>query len=219
VDCCALFSGGKDSCYAVNKALEAGHEVKCLLTMLSVNPHSYMFHTPNARLARVQSEASDIPLVEAKTKGEKEKELVDLEKAISKLEVDAVLCGAIASEYQKKRVQGICDRLGLKLISPIWHSDPGLYMEDLIRDFEVYITAVAAYGLTEQHLGRRIDKQFLDEIRVLSKKYGVHMAFEGGEAETFVTNAPFFKKRIAIEGKKVWNKDSGIFEITRAKLI
>ena len=77
----ALFSGGKDSTYAMYKVMKE-HDVVCLITIKSENPDSYMFHTPNIDLAELQAEALDIPLLTFKTKGEKELELQDLENAI-----------------------------------------------------------------------------------------------------------------------------------------
>ena len=77
-----MFSGGKDSTLALHKALEK-EEVACLITLFSENEESYMFHTPNVSLTRLQAEALDLPLVEWVTKGEKEVELADLEAAIA----------------------------------------------------------------------------------------------------------------------------------------
>jgi len=77
-----LFSGGKDSTFACWKAMQQ-EEVVCLITVISGNPESYMFHTPNIRLAALQAEAAGLPLVEVETAGEKEEELLDLARASS----------------------------------------------------------------------------------------------------------------------------------------
>jgi diphthamide synthase (EF-2-diphthine--ammonia ligase) len=59
----------------------------------------------------------------------------------------------------------------------------------------------------------------LEEILNLNSKYGMHMAFEGGEAETLVLDCPIFKKRIKIiESSNVWDRDSGYLMITKAEL-
>ena len=43
---------------------------------------------------------------------------------------------------------------------------------------------------------------------------------EGGEGETFVTDAPFFKKRIVIEEwDKSWDGIRGVAKIKKAKLV
>lgn len=92
-------------------------------------------------------------------------------------------------------------------------------MELLELNFEVIIVSVSAMGLDESWLGRRITTELLEDLLELHKKYGVHLAFEGGEAETLVLDCPLFGKRIdIIEAEKVWNRDSGHYIIKEAVL-
>ena len=218
-----LFSGGKDSTMAVYKAIEEGYDVEYLVSMISDNPESYMFHVPNIHITELSSEAMEIPLIKAKTHGVKEKELDDLKGVLNKLKergVEAIFAGALASEYQKSRIDQLCSDLGLVSIAPLWHIDPKKYMEEIIDSgFEVIIISVSAEGLDESWLGRRIDHQLLEEIINLNSKYGMHMAFEGGEAETLVLDCPIFKRRIKIiEASNVWDRDSGYLLINKAEL-
>jgi diphthine-ammonia ligase len=218
-----LFSGGKDSTMAVYKAIEEGYDVEYLVSMISDNPESYMFHVPNIHITELSSEAMEIPLIMAKTHGVKEKELDDLKGVLNKLKdrgVEAIFAGALASEYQKSRIDQLCSDLGLVSIAPLWHIDPKKYMEEIIDSgFEVIIISVSAEGLDESWLGRRIDHQLLEEIINLNSKYGMHMAFEGGEAETLVLDCPIFKRRIKIiEASNVWDRDSGYLLINKAEL-
>jgi len=218
-----LFSGGKDSTMAVYKAIEEDYDVEYLVSMLSDNPESYMFHVPNIHITDLSSEAMGIPLIKAKTHGVKEKELDDLKRVLNKLKdkgVEAIFAGALASEYQKSRIDQLCKDLGLMSNAPLWHIDPKEYMEEIIDSgFEVIIISVSAEGLDESWLGRRINHELLEEIINLNSKYGMHMAFEGGEAETLVLDCPIFKKRIKIiESSNVWDRDSGYLMITKAEL-
>ncbi|MBM4242059.1 MAG: TIGR00289 family protein [Euryarchaeota archaeon] len=218
-----LFSGGKDSTMAVYKAIEAGNDVEYLVSMISDNPHSYMYHVPNIHLTQLSSEALEIPLIKGVTKGEKEKELEDLKLVLKELKqkkIVGIYSGAISSTYQKSRIDKICDELGFKSCTPLWHMDPKEYLKELIKlGFEVIITSVSAEGLDESWLGRKIDENLLDELTNLNEKYGIHMAFEGGEAETLVLNCPIFKKSIKIiKADKIWKKDSGFLSIKKAVL-
>jgi diphthine-ammonia ligase len=219
-----LFSGGKDSTMAVYKAIEEGYSVEYLVSMISKNPESYMFHVPNIHITELSSEAMGIPLIKASTLGEKEKELEDLRAVLTDLKnrgVDAIFAGALASEYQKSRIDGLCLEIGLESKAPLWHWDPKDYMEKLIElGFEVILISVSAEGLDESWLGRKLDNELLDEIIELNSKYGMHMAFEGGEAETLVLDCPIFKKRIdIIESSNVWETDSGYLVISQAELV
>ncbi len=218
-----LFSGGKDSTMALYKALDEGWEVKYLLSIHSANPHSYMFHVPNIHLTQLLSDALEIPLIQRETPGEKEKELKDLKNAFLELKnrgVNAIFTGAIASEYQKSRIDQLCHEIGLESHAPLWHQDPEEYMQEVVDlGFEVIITSVAAEGLDESWLGRLIDESQLVELKKLHEIHRLHMAFEGGEAETLVLNGPIFKKKLHIlKSRNVWNRDSGYMVIEDALL-
>jgi diphthine-ammonia ligase len=218
-----LFSGGKDSCYALYKAKKE-HEIVCLITMASDNPDSYMFHTPNIELTKLQSEALDIPLISGITKGEKEDELKDLKdlikKAKEKFKLDGIVTGAIRSEYQATRIQKICDELKLKCINPLWHKDQIELLNELLENkFEVIITRVAAYPFDEKLLGKKIDEEVIKKLADMNKKYQINPAGEGGEIETFVTDMPLFKKKIEIEKfSKKYANNEGSFTIEKAEL-
>jgi uncharacterized protein (TIGR00290 family) len=85
--------------------------------------------------------------------------------------------------------------------------------------FEFILTACMAMGLGSDWLGRTIDGKAIDELKGISRRYGISLVFEGGEAETYVLNAPIFRKRIRIvESHPVWKGDSGYLNIARASL-
>lgn len=217
----ALFSGGKDSTFAVWKALKVGHEVKYLIAMVPENPDSYMFHYPNIELAIVQGVASGIEVVTKGTKGIKEKELRDLEDVLKSLKgIDGVVAGALASRYQKERVEKICKKLRLKLFTPSWGKDTEEYWKELLKNkFVIMITKVSCEGLGKKWLGKIIDSKTLKELKQLAEKHNFHLAGEGGEFETFVLDAPFFKKSISVvRAKIIWRGDSGIYLIEKVHL-
>jgi ABC transporter with metal-binding/Fe-S-binding domain ATP-binding protein len=197
-----LFSGGKDSTFALYKASEE-HDVVCLIAMKSLNPHSYMFHVPNIDFVKEQAEALGIPLVFVETEGKKEEELEDLEKAMKiakeKYHIEAIASGALASEYQLERVNKLCENLDLKSLAYLWHFDPEEYLNELIDSgFEVIIVGIAADGLDESFLGAKIDKEMVEKLKKVHEKTKIHIAAEGGEFETMVLSGPMFKKKLKI---------------------
>ena len=214
-----LFSGGKDSCYSAYLAKQKGHELTCLISVFSKNKESYMFHTPSISKVKKQAEVMGIPLLIQKTKGKKEEELKDLKnvilKAKEKYKVEGIVTGALASVYQSSRIQKICDELKLKCINPLWKKNEIKYLKELIKNkFEVIITGVFAYPLDNSWLGRPIDNKFIEKVQILSKKYKIHPAGEGGEFETFVLDCPLFKKPLKITDSKIsGEKNSWSMEI------
>ena len=218
-----LFSGGKDSTMAVYNAIKSGDDVSYLLAVKSANDESYMFHVPNIHLTDLLSEAMDIPIISIETDGIKEEELKDLKRGFEKLKslgVEAIYTGALYSTYQKSRIEKLCGEVGLKAISPYWHVDELDYMNMIVSlGFEVIISGVAAYGLDEKWLGRKIDEKCIADLIKLNENVGLNLAFEGGEAETLVLDGPIFKKRVKIiKDKKLWNVDSGLYIIEDAVL-
>jgi diphthine-ammonia ligase len=219
-----LLSGGKDSLFACWKAMEK-EEVVCLITIVSRNEESYMFHTPNIRHARLQAEASGLPLLEFATGGEKEAELEDLKAALGMAKeaygIEGVVTGAILSVYQASRIQRICRDLDLWCFNPLWHTNQEAYMEELIASgFEVVIAGVFSYPFDASWLGRTIDVATLDELRTIAARDRITLTGEGGELETFVVDAPFFKKRIEIEtAQRTYRNYHGVFRIEAARLV
>lgn len=216
----ALFSGGKDSTYAIFLAKKMGHEVKYLATVFCKNPESYMFHTANIGLTYIQSQAMNIKLVSKQSEGKKEEEVHDLKVLLEDLDIDGVVCGAMKSEYQRSRVEKICKELNLKLIAPLWKKDSkDLWTGMLKNNFKIIMTAVAAQGLDKNWLGKIIDEERLEKLTELSKEFGIHLAGEGGEFETLVLDCPMFSRKIEVIDSEIdWKDDSGLFIIKDAKL-
>jgi ABC transporter with metal-binding/Fe-S-binding domain ATP-binding protein len=206
-----LFSGGKDSTFAAFYALFQGWDV-ALLTVIS-EKDSPMFHHPNVELCGEQAKCMGLPIRMVKTT--KERELSDLRDALADMDIDGVVTGGIESEYQKQRIDGIANEIGVRSFSPLWRKGDVL-LNETVNNFEVYITAVSAEGLDSSLLGARFDKKFLERMEKLPTQ--LNRFFEGGEGETFVADAPFFSKRISIlEWKKEWEKTRGTAKITKIK--
>jgi len=217
-----LFSGGKDSTLALHKAAEK--EVVCLITVVSENKESYMFHTPNIDITALQAEALGLPLITKVTEGKPEEELKDLEDAIAqavkRFKIEGVVTGAVESVYQAARIQQICNRLDLWCFNPLWKKNQKALLEEIVaKGFQAIISGVFAYPLDKRWLGKQIDEDLIEKLVALSKEYGLSPSGEGGEIETTVLDAPLFKKKIEVLDCKVEAKgNSGVFRIKQARL-
>ncbi len=229
----SLFSGGKDSSWALHRALEAGLPVESLLT---VHPPagSYLYHVPATRLAGLAAESIGLPLVEVEPDfavdgpvdaGEQgDRELEPLEAALREYreergDLGGVTAGAVASEYQAGRLERLCNRLGCELYAPLWGAEPlaaGRAMVD--AGLDVRVVAVAADGLDETWLGRRLDREALSELAALAERRGIHVLGEGGEYETLVVAGPHMTRRIAFEATTEWDGTSGALVVEEAWL-
>lgn len=212
----ALISGGKDSILALHRAAKS-YKVACLITAFSDNPDSYMFHTDTVELTKLQADSMRIPLISFKTPGDKEIELEDLRKAMIKAKeecgVEGIVSGAIASSYQKTRINELCMGLNLESITPLWGQDPKGLLEEVAADYKAIVVKVAADGLDDKWLGRPINESFIKDI----SKLQVHPMGEGGEYESFVLKAPLFSKEIVIaDFTKEWDGTVGHLRVKKA---
>ncbi len=216
----SLLSGGKDSVYAAH-LMQREHQLSYMVSMKPENPNSYMFHTVNIDVTRLQAEAWGIPYVEAKTEGEKENELDDLKETLSTLDIDGVITGAIASKYQADRVNRLCHELGLTHLSPLWARDREQLLHEMLSSgMQIIFSAVAAHGLDQSWLGEPLTPERITKLRNLNDRFGVDMCGEGGEYESLVVDAPWFTRRIEIhEAERTWDGVSGRYNIKKAQLV
>ena len=216
----ALFSGGKDSVFAIYIAKQFGWDITHLITLHPKKQDSWMFHSINIHLTEKLAEAIDIPLIKKQTKGEKEEELKDLKDVLKNLDIDGTISGAIASEYQRTRIGKICYELGIKSFAPLWHKDQETILRDQVNaGFKIIIVGVFAYGLDETWLGRTLDERSINDLLKIRKKYAINVTGEGGEFETLVLDGPIFKKKLVLDKvSKEWKRDSGVLKVKKAHL-
>ena len=221
----SLFSGGKDSTYAIHVAKKQGHDVKCLLSVFPKSDESHLLHHPNMKWTKLQSDSMNIPqLTITSTSDETDDELLLIENLLQnakdQFQIEGLVHGGIQSKFQKDKFENVCSKLNLKVIAPLWNTDPEKYMNELIDSkFEFIMTTVSSDGLDDSWLGKIISKSDIVSLKYLSEKFGFNLNFEGGEAETFVTNCPLFTNSIKInQSEKKWDGYRGRFEIVDAGL-
>ncbi len=223
----ALFSGGKDSTYAIYRAQQMGHSIKCLITIHPAADDSALFHYPNSRVAKYLSNAMGIPLLDFSVVigTSKDVEIETLAMAMTQAKslywIEGVVNGGIASVFQKRAFEEACKRHGLVPFSPLWGIEPKKYMADLLSSgFTVMIVGISAMGLEKEWLGKVIDQKSLIKLTQLSKKFGFNLTFEGGEAETLVLDCPLYSKRLSVKQAAIkWDGQRGMFEILEAELL
>ena len=221
----SLFSGGKDSTYAIFLAKKLGHTVDVLLTLYPHSNESHLLHHPNINFTSLQSESMKIPQLTGKIQSNNPKNEFEILNdliicAKERYSIEGIVHGGILSNYQKENFSEACKNNKLEIHSPLWKKEPESYMKELLyENFEYIISTVSSDGLNNSWLGQTINETNLNELQKLQKKFNFNLNFEGGEAETFVTNCPLFEKPILILNSKTeWDGYRGRFEILEAKL-
>ena len=216
-----LFSGGKDSTYAAYLAMQRGWEIASLLTIRPEDPESMMFHVPNLHVTALQAEAMGLPLLEETAGPGEAAELEALRRVLPRADADGIVVGAIATDYQHSRVNRIGHELGLRVFAPLWRQDPTRLVRDYLQaGLHIVFSSVSAEGLDASWLGRRWDAETVEALLRLHEAHGVHPCGEGGEFETLVLDAPFFRKAVEVlEATPVWQGSSGTWRVERARLV
>lgn len=210
----ALVSGGKDSCYAMMKCIQYGHQIVALANLMPADDSvdeldSYMYQTVGHQIIVSYAECMGLPLFRRRihgstrhqklsyrmTPGDEVEDMYILLNEVKRQipSVTAVSSGAIASDYQRLRVESVCSRLGLVSLAYLWKQDQSLLLQEMITNGINAITVkVAAMGLEPgKHLGKEI--AFLDPyLHKLKESYGINVCGEGGEYETLTLDCPLF---------------------------
>lgn len=218
----ALISGGKDSFYNIAHCIKNGHELSALANLLPEDRDevdSFMFQTVGHNVIAKYLECLSVPLYRRvltrgstyvqleyePTPNDEIEDLYELLKEVKEAhpDIEGVSCGAILSHYQRTRVENVCERLGLTALAYLWQRDQSELVQEMCAyGLDARIIKVAALGLNQTHLGQSL-AQLSPLLHKLNTMYEVHIAGEGGEFETLVMDAPFFKKKLAITKSEV----------------
>ncbi|MCS7093726.1 MAG: diphthine--ammonia ligase [Candidatus Aenigmarchaeota archaeon] len=218
-----IYSGGKDSTLALIKSMSE-NTVECLINLIPHSEESYVFHFPNTEFVKYQAISMGLPIVQERV-GAGEGEMDVFKKTVKfvkdKYKIEGIVSGVIKSSFQYKKFKSLCEEIGIKFITPLWQMDQIEVLKEVIKNkIESIITCVAAYPLDESYLGRRIDESFIEDMKILQKKFGINPSGEGGEYETFVLDAPIFRKRIILKSfEKTYKDYFGVLKFKEVELL
>jgi diphthine-ammonia ligase len=201
----ALVSGGKDSIYSAFVAETQGWTIDELLTIAPEDPDSMLFHTPNLQWVSLQAESwgkrhRSVP----SSGGGEVEESQTLERALSGSN-GLVVAGAIQSSYQWARLERVCFRLGRRLYTPLWGKEPGIVVRaEIASGLDIRLVHLAAESLDPGLIGQQLNERLVEELERRSREIRrLNVAGEGGEFETLVVDAPFFRKRLVLDETEV----------------
>jgi len=226
-----------------------GWKVEGLITIHITNDDSMMFQIPNTSIAGLQAHSMGVPWLPILSDGKQEEEISDLKNGINghtnvydaferivfdtkvidfpdnfllqlaNLEIDALVVGALRSDYQKTRIERMCEQLGIISYCPLWHHEPKGHMQSLVEHgFDVRIVSVSTDGLGKEWLGKKITQQSLEDLTRISTKYRFNLDGEGGEFETIVVDAPHMSQSIEVSGHSNWKGNRGTWILESARI-
>lgn len=216
----SLYSGGKDSAFSLYLAEQMGHSVPYIVNIVPGKEGSWIFHVPNQNAVPYLTEAMGKELVTVETEGSEDDDMKALRTSLEGLDVEGVVTGAVWSDYQWERINQVCGDLGLIVLSPLWRKDQDIVLNEMIDSgIKAMIVGVYAEGLSEEWLGRIIDKDTVNELRALRSKYGISVIGEGGEYETLTIDSPLHSAPLVMDSfEKEWRNMAGTMSVTSMHL-
>lgn len=216
-----LFSGGKDSSYAVEYAQNKGYEIAYLLSVKPNRKDCFLFHYATVEHTVKQAKSLGLKhILVPCTVADPKKEALIVKKVVEKNLVDAVILGGVGlQETQLKSVKEALAPLGVKVFASHENKDHGKIVEEMLeKGYKIKITQVASAGLMNW-LGKTISIENFAQLKTDSEKFGFHVGFEGGYADTFVMDGPIFKHKFeSIKEEKIIENDfCGHIEIKELK--
>ena len=187
-----LFSGGKDSLYAVYLVEKRGVEVEQLLTLIPSLPRPSP-HAENMEALKILAESmrKHLTIVDFKKEGA-------FVEALKSLEVDALVAGDIFVEAHVEGLKDVCSKVGLELLEPLYRRDTSEVFDEIFGlGFKALITGVNLKYLGEEWLGYTISKE--TSAAFLSKIGSVDPLGENGEFHTLVLECPLYAKQFKVK--------------------
>jgi len=227
MDVAVLYSGGKDSTFAIQHVLEKGWNIKYLISVKPTRKDCYLFHYATVELTKELSKILNIPQIYLKCSvadPKKEAEIIKraVEKQQKNVKIDAVVLGGTGlQETQLKSIQNALIPLKIEVFAAHAGEDHDLIMEKMLDEgYEIIITQIASDGLSKW-LGKRITLENFNALKEDSVKYGFHVGGEGGYYDSLVLDAPIFRKRLKIDSYKIIIEDDycGHLEANNIKVV
>jgi len=214
MDAAILYSGGKDSTFAIQHAIDKGWNIKYLISVKPTRKDCFLFHYATVEQTKELAKMLKIPHFYVSCRVADPVKEADIVKKVvesnqKKMKVDAVVLGGTGlQETQLKSIQNALRPFNIDVFASHAGEEHDLVMGQMLdRGFEIMVTQIASDGLKEW-LGKNITKDNFPQLKKDSIKYGFHIGFEGGYADTLVTNCPLFEKRMVVEEMSVIFEDN-----------
>ena len=215
----ASWSGGKDGCLALYRAICSGMDVRYLANMVTEDGQRSCSHGILATVIKKQAKALGIAIVQKPTTSDTYEAI--FVKTINDFKQEGIaggIFGDIDFSPHREWIERVCQKAGVKPHLPLWNEDQKkLVVEFIDAGFIAVVVAVKADLLGKEVLGRIVDKKFLAYLAGLDK--GITPCGEAGEYHTLVIDGPLFKKRLEItKSEKVTRGDHHFLEILETQL-
>jgi diphthine-ammonia ligase len=217
----ASWSGGKDGCLALHRAIVSGLDVRYLANTITEDGKRSFSHGISAEVIRAQAQAIGIPLAQRPTTRETyEAEFINMLRTFKQEGIEGGVFGDIDFNAHREWIERVCREADITPLLPLWlESQDKLLREFIDAGFEAIVVAAKADLFGEEVLGQTVDRAFVKHLKELGKTKKITPCGESGEYHTLVIDGPIFQKRLEIlETRKVLREGTRFLEILSTEL-
>jgi uncharacterized protein (TIGR00290 family) len=186
---CCSWSGGKDSCLALDRAIKNGFEITHLLTMFDETGERSRSHAVSFDVMQAQAKSLGAELI-APSASWQNYQTVFIEELV-KLKtqnIDAAIFGDIDLQEHRDWEEKVCAAANIEAALPLWKENRrAMVSEFLAEGFRSIVICVNEAYLPKEFCGRIFDEQFINDL-----PGGVDACGENGEFHTFVFDGKLF---------------------------
>ncbi len=190
------WSGGKDCCFAMMKAMEQGHTPVVILNMMNENGMVSRSHAIPKAILEKQASMIDLPLVTKPASWESYEAIFIETLRVLKSDylIVAGVFGDIDLQAHRDWEEKVCSMVNIEAMLPLWKQNRKVLVHQMMdAGIETYIVSCNE-AMGEKFLGKRITKELVLKL----ERIGIDSCGENGEYHTLVVNMPLFKNRIEI---------------------
>ncbi len=195
------WSGGKDSCLALSRAIESGYEITHLLTMFDETGLRSRSHSVSHEVMQAQADALGLQLIMPSASWQNyETVFVEELKKLKAQNVDRAIFGDIDLQAHRDWEEKVCAAAEIEAVLPLWNGNRlDLVDEFFRRGFRSVVICVNERFLPKEFCGRVFDEQFIKDL-----PEGVDACGENGEFHTFVYDGKLFKNPVPYKIEEIY---------------
>lgn len=206
------WSGGKDSCFALIKAIQLGYVPKVLLNILNEEGIISRSHGIPRSILELQSLHAGIPLhaVASSWKEYETNFTSALTELKNKYDLSFAVFGDIDLQAHREWEEMVCNKAGLKALLPLWEQDRKKLVHQILAAGITAIIVSCNEAMGEKFIGKEISDDLLTDLEAL----GIDPCGENGEYHTLVTACPLFSRplNVLITGRR-WHENYWFAEL------
>ena len=205
------WSGGMESALACFKASNEGYDIKYLVVFVS---ETWPAFCHPIKIMELQAKSIGIPLLKLQVKEPYEQGYREAIKKLIEKGVEGIVTGDIyvVDDLHGRWMDKVTKGLDIKVIMPLWEQNSTEVLnEEVSSGFKSVFTCLGQQWFTEEWLGKELNLDSAEDLKVLAKKKNMDPCGENGEYHTMTIDGPNFKEKITLSKYSKEKKNDRLF--------